>query len=77
MEFTTLTLDQARQLGSLLEQVNHHPTPSGKAGAFFFLMEIKQELMEEESYEELAGLKQLEEWHNVRIPFEKDGILVR
>lgn len=72
-----LSIDQARQLGQLMEKVKYHKDSDVAQGAFFFLVDIKADLMDHEDYEQLTGFHQLEEWHGIRIPFKVNGRTIK
>jgi len=65
-----LTVDEARQIGELMEKANYHKDLNMRFRARLFLANIKQDMVDREEYEELQGFYQLEQWHKLIIPIQ-------
>tara|TARA_R110000772_G_scaffold89453_2_gene185372 strand:- start:443 stop:670 length:228 start_codon:yes stop_codon:yes gene_type:complete len=64
-----LSVNEATTLGMFMDHANYHKEIHMRDKAFLSLIDIKQDMIDDEDYERLAELRQLEEWHNIAIPF--------
>jgi hypothetical protein len=64
-----LSADEATTLGMFMNHAKYHKELYMRDKAYLSLMDIKQGMIDNEDYERLAELRQLEEWHNIAIPF--------
>jgi hypothetical protein len=64
-----LSTNEATTLGIYMDHAKYHREIHMRDKAVLSLMDIKQDMIDNENYEQLAELKKLEEWHNVAIPF--------
>ncbi len=71
-----LSIDQAEQLSNLMFNIENTSLPIEiRNDDYFFLVQIKTEMLEEELYEQLRDFKILEDLHEIAIPAEQMPLL--
>ena len=71
-----LSLDQAEQLSNIMWNIDNEALPHEiRSNDYFFLIQIKSEMLEEELYEQLRDFKILEDLNQVTIPVEQMSLL--
>ena len=71
-----LSLDQAEQLSNIMWNTINEALPHEiRSNDYFFLIQIKSEMLEEELYEQLRDFKILEDLNQVTIPVEQMSLL--
>lgn len=64
-----ISIEQAEKLSGAMDIMKDESAPDDiQAGAFFFLLAVKQHMLEEELYEQLAEFYKLEQIHEIDIP---------
>jgi hypothetical protein len=64
-----LSADEATTLSMFMDHAKFHKEIHMRDKAFLSLIDIKQDMIDNEDYEQLVELRRLEDWHNIAIPF--------
>lgn len=71
-----LSIDQAEQISNIMWNVENTSLPTEiRNGDYFFLIQIKSEMLEEELYEQMRDFKILEDLHDIVVPVEQMPLL--